>query len=59
MEGEADHALGPERLRNQADRWESLELARLTEGRPPSRICSMLPAAAYEQKVCGRYADGR
>ena len=56
---EDGYQLGPERLRNQADRWESLELARLTEGRPPSRICSMLPAAAYEQKVCGRYADGR
>jgi hypothetical protein len=59
MESEADHGLAPERLRNQADRWECLELARVNAGRPASRICTTLPASSYEQKVCGRYAEGR
>jgi len=59
MEGAADYGLGPERLRNQADQWEGLALREINAGRIPSRVCRCLPASAYEQKVCGRYADGR
>ena len=56
---EGDHELPPGRLHNTSDRWESLELRRINEGRPPWRICSMLPDSAYEQKVCARYAERR
>jgi len=53
MEGESVYR--PHVLHNQADQWESLELARRNEGRPPSRICTRLPEAAYLAKNCLRY----
>jgi len=59
MEGAADHGLPPKRLHNTSDQWEGIALREANAGRPPWRICSVLPASAYEQKVCGRFAEGR
>jgi len=53
MEGEDVYR--PHVLRNQADRWEALELARINAGRKPSRMCSRLPSRCYDAKHCNRY----
>jgi len=55
MEGESIPK--PHVMRNSADQWECMELARLNRNRPASRICFSLPAACYDARRCNRYID--
>ena len=54
MEGEAIYE--PHALSNRDDQWECIELSRINRGRPPWRICSMLPDRCYEARRCNHYA---